>query len=246
MPPAVTTYAAWLADELRTRLGGAFTALYVHGSAAMGGWDARLSDVDLLAVVTRELTPLEKRGLAELLHSPANPAPGTGLEMSVVTAASLSTVPARPPFELHVTTGSDSKAVDGSGHPGDPDLLMHFAVCRARGIAIVGPEPALVLPRVPRPLLAQALKSEVQWGLEHAPPRYAVLNACRAWAFADGTGMLSKLEGGAWALQRGIEPELVRAALAAQAGGNERVDRPATERVVARAIAALNSLTGTL
>ena len=42
-----------LTAELGVSLGGALTAAYLHGSAALGGWNAERSDVDVLFVVGR-------------------------------------------------------------------------------------------------------------------------------------------------------------------------------------------------
>jgi hypothetical protein len=102
-------------------LGSDLVGLYLHGSAAMRAWTPTRSDVDLLAVVARSLTPSERRDIGEALL--AMPSPGVGLEVSMVTA---------PPFELHVA-GAEDRMVDGSGH-GDDDLLAHFAMTRARGV----------------------------------------------------------------------------------------------------------------
>ena len=43
-------YAAEVTAELDTLLGGALTAAYLHGSAALGGWNPARSDVDILFV----------------------------------------------------------------------------------------------------------------------------------------------------------------------------------------------------
>lgn len=237
VPPVVGEYAAVVLAALRDILGSRLEGLYLHGSAAMGGWDATRSDVDLLAVCATPLERAEKDSVARKLSGLE--APGAGLELSIVTRHSLAALSARPAFELHVTTGADREVVDGDGHPGDPDLVMHFAVCRERGVAVAGPAPEGVFPAVPRELLARALFQEVAWGLHYAPPRYAVLNACRAWAYAEDGHLLSKAEGGAWAVERGIEPETVKAALAAQSGAEEPGDAAAVARLVAGARAAL-------
>ncbi len=39
------------------------------------------------------------------------------------------------------------KAVDGLGHPADPDLIAHFAMAWARGSALLGPPPQEVRTR---------------------------------------------------------------------------------------------------
>ena len=237
VPPAVAEYCADVDARIRTILGAAHAGLYLHGSAAMGGWHATLSDVDLLAVSNRALAAEEKAAVAAALG--ALPAPGTGLEFSLVVRDCFEPLAAAPAFELHITTGAEPKVVDGAGHAGDSDLVMHFAVCRARGIAISGTAPAQVFPLVPRDVLLRAFETELAWGLANAPARYAVLNACRAWAFAEDGHILSKLEGGAWALARGFEPDAITSALAAQRGESATLSRAATERFVAHARAQL-------
>jgi predicted nucleotidyltransferase len=241
VPPPVWDYAREVAAAIAGAADGALVGAYLHGSGAMGGWHTELSDVDLLAVVSRSLHPEQKRESAKAIGELS--APGAGLEFSIVTRASLKDVRERPPFELHVTTGADAKVIDGKGHRGDSDLVMHYAVCRERGVAVLGPPPAEVFPVVPRAVLLAAFVEELAWGLEHAPVRYAVLNACRAWAFAEGAGLLSKVEGAEWALTRGAlemgQADAIRSALAAQAGGEETTKPTEATALVAAAVNAL-------
>ena len=238
-PPGLASSCGSVATTLRAVLGESLSGLYLHGSGAMGGWVAELSDVDLLAVSDQPLSIDEKQAVASALTSPDLPAPGVGLEFSLVCTASFEPLTPTPGFELHITAGVDTKVIDGAGHPGDPDLVMHYAVCRERGVAILGPLPHEIFPEVPRQMLLQALADEIAWGLERTPLRYAVLNACRAWAFARKGRLLSKVEGGAWALGCGAEVDAVLSALAAQRGDAAAIDRSAAERLVAQAREAL-------
>ena len=69
-----------------------------------------------------------------------------------------------PRFELHVSTsteGEPERVVDGEGHRGDPDLVMHFAVLHEHGRPVVGPPPAELFPAVSRPLLLKAFLDEL-------------------------------------------------------------------------------------
>jgi hypothetical protein len=47
---------------------------------------------------------------------------------------------------------------------------------------------------------------------------YSVLNACRAWRFADDDVLGSKIEGAAWARARWPNPEVIDAAVALRRG----------------------------
>jgi streptomycin 3"-adenylyltransferase len=239
IPPPVAEYAAAVDDILRSTVGEILAGLYLHGSGAMGGWHERLSDVDLLGVVARSLTSEEKVAVSRALSSV--PAPGAGLEFSLVAKPDLIPLLPRPPFELHVATGVKPKVVDGAGHPGDADLVMHFAVCRERGLAISGPPPHEVFPPVPRRMLLEAFEEELAWGLANAPTRYAILNACRAWAFAEEGRVLSKVEGGEWAIDRGFQPATVTQALAAQRDGDVVIRGAAAEGIVVHVRAVLRA-----
>jgi hypothetical protein len=141
------------------------------------------------------------------------PWPGVGLELSVVRRETVSQPTSRPSFELHVTTAvHDRKVVDGHGHPGDPNLVLHFAVCHRLGFTLFA--------EAPHPLVLAQFSDELTWAVDHAASEYAVLNACRAWRYAVDGSLVSKLEGGVWAEERlsGSELTLVRLATAVQAG----------------------------
>lgn len=186
---------------------------YVHGSAVLGGF-TRASDLDILVIVT-DGTGLEDFGTAlSRMTSLDRP-----VELSVVTAAAAST-PASPwPYLLHVNTGTgDVVRDDGSG---DPDLLAHYTVTRTHGHALVGPEPDRVIGETPHHDLVDYLAGELSWALDHADQRYALLNACRAVAFAESGELLSKIRGARWWTQHRGCSRLVEACLEAQLDGRD-------------------------
>lgn len=188
-----------VARRLERALGPELIGVYLHGSAAMDAFQFQRSDIDMLAISRRELTDEERRAVADALLDPEMPCPGSGLEFHLVTDASLDVASKSPAFEVHLTTlPEDRKYVDGRGHAGDPDLILHYAMCQARGRAIVGPEPADILPVVPREWVLEAMIEELDWALENAPPHYTILNACRAVQYAETGELVSKLEGGHW------------------------------------------------
>jgi hypothetical protein len=213
-------YAADIGAALADVLGPDLIGAYLHGSAVLGGFDVRRSDVDVLAVSRDAMTAAQQAATAAALSQERRPGPARGLELSVVTLAAARHPVARPAFELHLTTGpEDSKVIDGHGHGGDPDLVLHFAVCRAAG-RLLGPgQPAdQVLAPVPAGLVRSQLAAELSWAAQQSPGEYAVLNACRAWRFATDGALVSKVAGGEWALSRVARPdqELIVAALARQ------------------------------
>ena len=132
MDPSAARYLEALTAEVTAVLGGRLVGVYAHGSLLLGGYLPTRSDIDVLVVVEDPLTPEEQADLAARLSEDALPCPAVGLELSVVLRSVAAAPTARPAFELHVTTApADRKVVDGHGHPGDLDLVLHFAICPA-------------------------------------------------------------------------------------------------------------------
>jgi hypothetical protein len=223
--PAPGAYAAAVAAGLTRVLGPALVGLYLHGSAAMGGWSAEHSDVDLLGVVARPLDRRAKRVISARLHHPSlvGPAPA-GLALSLVTAAVAADPPRRPPFELHVSTGPSPQTHLGGPAAADPDLLLHFAVCRRAGITVAGPDPVEVFAEPPRSWLLERAAAELRWAVRHGTFTYRVLTACRAWRYLEDDVLGAKVDSARWARLRLADAgssgaaDLVDEAVAAQLG----------------------------
>jgi hypothetical protein len=187
--------------------------VYAHGSAALGGFGPA-SDLDVLVVADGDADwpALGAKLLADCRHPRA-------LELSVVDA-SAARHPSPPwPYLLHVNSGESRFGLD-SGQ-GDPDLIAHYAVTRAAGVAISGPPADSVFGPVSRTRLVDYLRAELRWGADNGDQRYAVLNACRAVAYARRGLLLSKLDGGRWWLQQFGAHSLVELALSAQEEGRD-------------------------
>jgi hypothetical protein len=196
------SYAADVATAMAALLGSRLVGVYLHGSAVLGGFDVRRSDVDILVVCKEPITAAEQSAAADSLSEESLPCPARGLELSIVTLEVTQCPTAEPAYELHMTTASDdTKVVDGHLHRGDPDLVLHFAVCRAAG-RLLGPglPVAAVFGPLSEDLLLAQLSTELRWSAKHFANEYAVLNACRAWRFAVDGAIVSKVGGGRWAL----------------------------------------------
>jgi hypothetical protein len=226
----VEAVAAALEEVLREALVG----IYVHGSLALGGFVPERSDVDMLVLTSRSLTNQEKQEVANRTSQASLPCPGLGLELSVVTVEGIRDPSKRVPFEVHVDTKS-GRTVDGAAHHGDSDLALHFAVCRAAGIALRGPHPRQVFPEVPRSWLLEGFAAELAWAEEHADWGNGFLNACRNWRYLEEGKIGSKLEGAAWASEQVTDPSAIDQAAAWK--GGLRPDPPSPE--IARSFMAL-------
>ncbi len=202
-----------MAAVLQAALRGELAGLYLHGSATLGDYDPARSDIDLLAVCDTPIDASTRATLISALDATALPCPGVGLEFSLVTrAAALDPSPA-PAYELH---GWDAH---GRLHPddghGDPDLPRHYALVRAAGAAVFGPEPSALLRDMPAGELVALTAAEVEWAVTNAGASTQVLTACRAWRLATDGRVCSKRQAAEWALAHGAPHDVVAPVLAA-------------------------------
>ena len=221
LPPRVETYLECLADRVHEVLRADAVGVYLHGSAVLGGFRPERSDLDVIVVCARPLSPGQRAGLCRRLDRGALAVPAAMLELSVVTARACRHPVAAPAYELHVNT-SDDRCVDGTGR-NDPDLLLHFAVARQAGRLLgSGPSARDCFAPVPRPLVLAGMALELRQGAddERAAAEYLALNACRNLAYLRTGRLRSKVAGGRWALAHdpSLDHDVVAAALSRQDG----------------------------
>ncbi|MBR4888783.1 MAG: DUF4111 domain-containing protein [Clostridia bacterium] len=209
-------------------LGSNLVGLYVHGSLAFGCFTWQNSDIDYLAVVERPLTQEEKTAYIAAVLELNKKAPPKGIEMSVVLAEHCRNFVHPTPYELHFSNAHLQRAEENTTayceamHGLDPDLAAHFTVTRAVGKAFFGPEPAEMFAPVPRETYLDSIRLDIENAAEDIfeNPVYMILNLCRVWAVLRDDAVLSKEQGGRWALPL-LEPQLqpiVQAALNAYTG----------------------------
>lgn len=242
LPPEVIPALQKHAQVLLDSLGEKLTGIYVHGSAAMGGFTPTQSDFDYLVTISSSLTPDERKKLSDsFLEIYGKDAPANGIEMSIVIEKFAGKNFRYPtPYEFHM--GSEEQVrFHGLPHESektDPDLAAHFTVTQKRGICVFGKPIDDVFIEVPKKyyLASVALDSEESYkniqgktsNEKCAVPRYAVLNFCRVLAFAKEDMIVSKVEGAEWALKNLPEKyhSIISAALQEyrKVGSSEKID----------------------
>ncbi len=218
---------------LTNALGEDLVAVYLHGSAVLGGFRWDRSDLDIFALTRAALSDRQFRQVVRALEPLVYPA--NGLEFSLMTTgqASQPEFPA-PRFQLHQTTDGQygtGKVIDGRAREGDSDLILHLVVCRDSGVAIVGPPPRSLLAEVPEKTILSAMRHEIRWARDHAPEEYLVLTSARVWLFVETHRISSKIEAGEWAAKRYPEPAVIEGALVRQRGAAAEMSRDAAARL---------------
>ena len=224
-----------VADALQLTLADNLLAVYLHGSAVLGGFSWDRSDLDILAVSHRTLSNDELADAADAIGLLSYPR--EGLECSLITAdqAARPTLPP-PRIQLHRTThrsGKSGTVTDGRSRDGDPDLVLHLAICRHHGLNILGPPAADHIAAIPHHAVITAIGGEISWAREHTAPEYLVLTAARALLFAETGRFASKQDAGDWAAQRYERPAVIQAAVVRLSDSRAEITMPEAERFVA-------------
>lgn len=194
--------------------GEKLVGVYLHGSIAMGCFNPKKSDIDLIFVIDKELMDEEKMKFMNVVVKLSERAPKKGLELSVVKRKACQEFIYPTPFELHFSPmhlnwfQTDSQGYVKNMKGIDKDLAAHFTVIRECGIVLHGAAIRDVFAEVPRENYLDSIFEDIQNAKEDilGDPMYIILNLCRVFAAVQDYSVLSKAQGGEWGLLH-IPPE---------------------------------------
>jgi hypothetical protein len=236
--PEITAFGEQVAGEVAQILGGDLLGVYFVGSVALGGYVAAESDVDIVAVSMPALSEGQKRSVASAIVEMSRRCPARGVEFTLYRRDVAGSPPRGADFEVNANGGPRMPTaihVEAVGEQGFWYVLDR-AIAHRSGVVISGPPPATVFVDLPRPTLLEAMSQSMEWHRIHEKATlYSVLNACRAWRFAEEDVLGSKLEGAAWARTRWPEPEVIDAAVALRHGEAADLDQAAVDALLAAA-----------
>ena len=222
-------------------LRGNLAGIYLHGSAVMGCFNPAKSDIDLIIVVNEPLSDHVKTEYMNMVVELNADGPAKGIEMSVVTKSVCKPFVYPTPFELHFSvmhlewyqTAPDDYIAKMKGT--DTDLAAHFTIIKHRGKCLCGLPIDQVFADVPAAYYFDSIHDDIADAAEYfasvqdaaadsgamsaaeisARTMYLTLNLARVLAYKQEGLILSKQEGGEWAL-RTLPPQfhtLIRRAL---------------------------------
>jgi len=223
----ISRFAEISKETLADRIAG----IYLHGSAVMGCYQPKKSDLDFLIVVNDVLSDAEKRRFMDRLLELDHICPGKGIEMSIVTKDVCSPFVYPTPFILHYSRmhtewyRRDPEDYIRKMNGTDKDLAAHFTVIRSRGRCLYGLSVKDVFGEVPEQAYTNSIWDDVSGAEEEITenPMYLILNLARVLAYLKDRKVMSKKEGGMWALE--FLPEkydpLIRSALREYESGED-------------------------
>lgn len=193
-----------LASRYSSILGTNFVGMYVHGSYAMGCFNAVKSDLDYIIVCETEPDAETKRQIMDATIAFERIAPAKGLEMHLMRRCDCENYVHPPYFCLHYSGAhtlaylSDPDNYISYMYGRDIDLGAHLTVLTNRGLRIAGSDIADVFGAVPKEAYVDSVMSDMDWS--ESDCMYHVLNRCRTLALMKDGLVLSKREGALWAL----------------------------------------------
>ena len=223
-------------------LGDDLVGVYFVGSVALGGYVPSESDVDIAAVSECALSEREKRSVASAIVEVSEVCPARGVELTLYRRDVAGSPPEGAGFEVNANGGPrmptavhlDAAAEQGFWY------VLDRAIAHRSGLVISGPPPSTVFADVPRRTLLAAMSESMAWHRAHEKATlYSVLNACRAWRFAEEDRLGSKLDGASWARARWPGTDVIDAAVALRYGRDAALDPSAVDALLATAAAHL-------
>lgn len=201
--------------QSQTILGDNLIGIYLHGSAVMGCFNTRKSDVDLLVVVKDEVSKEHKRKFMDMVVALNERVPEKGIEMSIVKESVCNPFVYPTPFELHFSIAhlnwywSNPQDYVERMNGTDKDLAAHFTIIYHRGKTLLGKEIKEVFSEVSGEAYMDSIWSDIAEAKEEIieNPMYMTLNLCRVLAYKRDGLILSKKEGGEWAVKCLKKPE---------------------------------------
>lgn len=183
--------------------------VYLHGSLVMGCFNPQKSDIDLIIVIDKPISDSIKRAYLDTVVQFNALAPKKGIEMSIVLREVCKPFVYPTPFELHFSAGylewygEDPDDYIREMNGTDKDLAAHFTIINKRGRCLYGAPIEDVFAEVPSSDYMDSIWFDVEGATEEITeyPMYLTLNLARVLAYKKEGLVLSKKEGGDWALE---------------------------------------------
>ena len=195
---------AELQAEIQGVLGAKLVGLYLYGSLVWGDFDPHISDIDLLAALTDDLTDTEADAIAHM-HTAfvqRHPDWDDRIEVQYLARQGLITFRTEKRKMGNISPGEPFHMIWS-----DPTWVLNWYVVQTVGVALFGPPPHTVIDPISLDEFIAAVRNHaVQWGdyvtstREHPPGRsYAILTLCRALYTSELHEQPSKKKAAQWA-----------------------------------------------
>jgi len=177
--------------------------LYLYGSLAMGCYNPRASDIDVLIVAKERLSGKQRKRVVEYLKRVC--LKGERIELSIVREKALRSPRYPMTVDLHFEYWGDVFENER-----DKEILSNLYTTRERGFCVWGTPTSNVFSEISAEHHLRSVIEDIQHTRKyiHEKPEhigydvtvYWILSSCRVLAFTREGKVFSKLEGGRWGI----------------------------------------------
>lgn len=232
LDPQIYAVIETLLTQMQLILGDKLVGLYLYGSLVTGDFDPTISDIDLLAALASDLSPVEFDTLDAMHHDfiAQHPQWDSRLEIAYLSLHGLKTFRTEASAIGIISPGEPFHIIE-AGH----DWLVNWYVVREQGIPLFGPPAqAIIGPIATEEFIANIKDHAAHWhewlkddaGVPYQS--YAILTMCRALYSCTHGEQVSKIRAAAWVMEQLPQwADLIQKALRWRHGWREDVADPA-------------------
>lgn len=191
-------------------LGDSLVGIYLHGSFVLGSYNPNVSDLDYIVVVKQALAIETKKSIIDFTITHLLPsAPKKGIEFHILVLNETRKEEESFRFDCHFSNVHLNQYLENpsryiekmSGE--DKDLAVHLTLINEKGLVLYG-EP---IAEVFSPISPSTYWEGILYDLDSAgkdiliEPASVILNLCRTLVYSESKTIVSKKDGGMWALK---------------------------------------------
>jgi hypothetical protein len=199
----VNQLVADLLAQMQAILGTKLAGLYLYGSLVTGDYDAEISDVDLLAAVSSDLTDAEFDKLKQMHDGivAKDNQWDNRIEVAYLSLHGLRTFKTeRSPITV-ISPGEPINTKDAGS-----DWLMNWYMVQEKGVTLFGVSPETIIEPISKAEFVQCIRQHMaswrEWvkDIDHRKGQsYAILTVCRGLYTCTHGEQVSKVKAAAWA-----------------------------------------------
>jgi hypothetical protein len=217
-PPPFDRILPAFVDDLRATLDGELVGAYLYGSAVSGGFDAAVSDLDVVVVTASPVDAQPFEAFAGIVERLQAREPGWAGRLDLVFVGRVTLADFRsgggPFLEISHEEGLELKRRAD-------EWLETWFLAREADWPIIGPPPARLIPPISTDEFLHEVVKGIPWFIDPSRSKgtdgwlgYRTLTLCRLLLSLESRATCSKDEGAAWAIERyPAHADLFRAAL---------------------------------
>jgi streptomycin 3"-adenylyltransferase len=202
-PKPVTEFLRETLSCIHSILQENIVGIYLYGSLAMGCFNSKSSDIDIIIVVRKRLLKVQRKKVIEYLKEACSKS--RRLELNIIRENAIRHPRYPIMVDLHFEHWGEIFENERS-----KEILSNLYTTRKRGFRVWGKPTSNVFSEIPAQYHLRSVIEDLKCTRKHLhespdhvgydPAVYWVLGSCRILAFIREKKVLSKLEGGQWGL----------------------------------------------